>query len=51
MDLFESDKLFRSSVDKIKKESEFEKNLEIKVELEDLDDHRDEAIKKIGKQI
>lgn len=36
---------------KIKKESEFEKNLEIKVELEDLDDHRDEAIKKIGKQI
>ena len=36
---------------KIKKESEFEKNLEIKVELKDLDDHRDEAIKKIGKQI
>jgi len=36
---------------KIKKESEFEKNLEIKVELEDLDEHRDEAIKKIGKQI
>ena len=36
---------------KIKKESEFEKNLEIKVELEDLEDHRDEAIKKIGKQI
>ena len=36
---------------KIKKESEFEKNLEIKVELEDLDNHRDEAIKKIGKQI
>ena len=36
---------------KIKKESEFEKNLEIKVELEDLDVHRDEAIKKIGKQI
>ena len=36
---------------KIKNESEFEKNLEIKVELEDLDDHRDEAIKKIGKQI
>ncbi|MDA9607664.1 trigger factor [Candidatus Actinomarina] len=36
---------------KIKKESEFEKNLEIKVELEDLHDHRDEAIKKIGKQI
>ena len=36
---------------KIRKESEFEKNLEIKVELEDLDDHRDEAIKKIGKQI
>ena len=36
---------------KIKKESEFEKNLEIKVELEDLDSHRDEAIKKIGKQI
>ena len=36
---------------KIKKESEFEKNLEIKVELGDLDDHRDEAIKKIGKQI
>ena len=36
---------------KIKKEPEFEKNLEIKVELEDLDDHRDEAIKKIGKQI
>ena len=36
---------------KIKKESEFEKNLEIKVELEDLDDHRYEAIKKIGKQI
>ena len=32
---------------KIKKESEFEKNLEIKVELGDLDDHRDEAIKKI----
>ena len=36
---------------KIKKESEFEKNLEIKVELEDLNNHRDEAIKKIGKQI
>ncbi|MDA7721292.1 trigger factor [Candidatus Actinomarina sp.] len=36
---------------KIKKESEFEKNLEIKVEIEDLEDHRDEAIKKIGKQI
>ncbi|MDA7594805.1 trigger factor [Acidimicrobiia bacterium] len=36
---------------KIKKESEFEKNLEIKVELEDLENHRDEAIKKIGKQI
>ena len=36
---------------KIKKESEFEKNLEIKVELEDLADHRDEAIKKISKQI
>ena len=36
---------------KIKKESDFEKNLEIKVEIEDLDTHRDEAIKKIGKQI
>ena len=36
---------------KIKKESDFEKNLEIKVELEDLENHRDEAIKKIGKQI
>ena len=36
---------------KIKKESEFEKNLEIKVELEDLNNHRDEAVKKIGKQI
>ncbi len=36
---------------KIKKESEFEKILEIKVELEDLDTHKDEAVKKIGKQI
>src|SRR5210317_862794 len=36
---------------KIKKESDFEKILEIKVEIEDLNEQRDEAISKIGKQI